>query len=92
VNPARPPLLVDIDGFLNPFAAPACLDGYAEHELFPGEEPVRVCAAHGIWLRELAADFTLVWVSAWGEEANRRLAPLLGLGPWAADPTAADRT
>jgi hypothetical protein len=47
--------------------------------LFAGEEPVRVCAGHGAWLRELAAEFTLVWVTAWGEEANRRLAPLLDL-------------
>lgn len=75
----RPLLLLDIDGVLNPFAAAGCPDGYDEHVLFAGEEPVRVCAGHGDWLRELAAEFTLVWVTAWGEEANRRLAPLLDL-------------
>ncbi len=75
----RPLLLLDIDGVLNPFAAPACPPGYAEHVLFPGEEPVRVCAGHGDWLRELGSHFTLVWATAWEEEANWRLAPLLGL-------------
>jgi hypothetical protein len=47
--------------------------------LFAGEEPVRVCPGHGAWLRELSARFTLTWVTAWEEEANRRLAPLLDL-------------
>ena len=77
----RPLLLLDIDGVLNPFGAVGCPGGYAEHVLFPGEEPVRVNAGHGDWLRELAAEFSLVWATAWGEEANRRLAPLLGLDP-----------
>jgi hypothetical protein len=76
-----PLLLLDIDGVLNPFAAAGCPDGYDEHVLFAGEEPVRVNAGHGDWLRELAAEFTLVWATAWEEEANRRLAPLLGLAP-----------
>ncbi|HEY1674487.1 MAG TPA: HAD domain-containing protein [Streptosporangiaceae bacterium] len=77
-----PPLLVlDVDGVLNPFAAPAPPPGFAAHELFAGEEPVRVCAGHGDWLRELGSRFSLVWATAWGEEANRRLAPLLGLRP-----------
>lgn len=73
----RPLLLLDVDGVLNPYAAAACPPGYAEHELFPGEEAVRVCAAHGRWLAELATAFELVWATAWGEEANRLLAPLL---------------
>ena len=77
----KPLLLLDVDGVLNPFAAPACPAGYAEHVLFPGEEPVRVCPGHGAWLRELSAGFTLTWVTAWEEEANRRLAPLLDLPP-----------
>ena len=74
-----PLLLLDVDGVLNPYAAPACPSGYTEHEFFPGEDPVRVCAAHGRWLRELAARFELVWATAWGAEANRLLAPLLQL-------------
>ena len=74
-----PLLLLDVDGVLNPFAADACPPGYAEHELFPGEDPVRVCAEHGPWLRELGTMFELTWASAWGAEANRLLAPLLRL-------------
>ena len=66
-----------MDGVLNPYAAAGCPPGYAEHELFPGEEPVRVCAAHGRWLAELAAAFELAWATAWGDGANRLLAPLL---------------
>lgn len=76
---SRPLLLLDVDGVLNPFAADACPPGYTEHALFPGEEPVRLCAAHRAWLRELAAPFDIVWATAWGAEANRLLAPLLSL-------------
>ncbi len=36
-----------------------------------------MCAAHGPWLHELAARFRIVWATAWGDEANRLLAPLL---------------
>jgi hypothetical protein len=39
----RPVLLLDIDGVLNPFAAARCPAGYTEYDLFPGEEPVRLC-------------------------------------------------
>jgi hypothetical protein len=74
-----PLVLVDVDGVLNPFAAPACPPGYTEHDFFPGEEPVRMCPAHGSWLQELATRFQLVWATAWGEHANRLLAPLLQL-------------
>jgi HAD domain in Swiss Army Knife RNA repair proteins len=76
-----PLLLLDVDGVLNPFAAPACPPGYTEHAFFPGEDPVRLCLAHGRWLAELAARFEIVWATAWGAEANRFLAPLLGLAP-----------
>jgi hypothetical protein len=72
-----PLLLLDVDGVLNPFAAPACPPGFSEHDFFPGEEPVRVCPAHGPWLQELATRFRLVWATAWGDDANRLLAPLL---------------
>lgn len=74
-----PLLLLDVDGVLNPFAAPACPPGYTEHEFFPGEDPVRLCAAHGPWLQELATRFQIVWATAWGADANRLLAPLLQL-------------
>ena len=72
-----PLLLLDVDGVLNPFAAAACPPGYTEHEFFPGEEPVRLCPAHGPWLQELATRFQIVWATAWGADANRLLAPLL---------------
>lgn len=64
---------------LNPYAAPACPPGYIEHNLFPDEEPVRLCPAHGPWLQELAARFQIVWATGWGENANQMLAPLLRL-------------
>jgi hypothetical protein len=79
VIPGTPLLLLDVDGVLNPYAAPACPPGYTEHALFDGEEPVWICAAHGQWLRELAARFELTWATAWGDNANWLLAPLLGL-------------
>jgi hypothetical protein len=79
VTAGLPLFLLDVDGVLNPFAAPACPPGYAEYNLFPGEEPVRICAAHGPWLRELVTRFEVVWATAWEAEANRRLAPLLDL-------------
>lgn len=74
----RPVLLLDVDGVLNPYGT-ACPDGYEEHVLFPGDEPVRVCRAHGAWIRELAGAYDVVWGSAWGAGANRLLGPLLGL-------------
>jgi hypothetical protein len=43
-----PLLLLDVDGVLNPFAAPACPPGYTGHELFPGEDLARLCPAHGL--------------------------------------------
>jgi hypothetical protein len=77
VTASLPLLLLDVDGVLNPFAAPACPAGYTEHHFFPGEEPVRLCPAHGSWLQELATRFQIVWATAWGADANRLLAPLL---------------
>jgi hypothetical protein len=78
---ACPPLLfLDVDGVLNPCGR-ECPDGFTEHDLFPGEEPVRVSAAHGPLIAELKAVFRVVWATAWNQEANARLAPLLGIGP-----------
>ena len=74
-----PLLLLDVDGVLNPFAALGCPPGYQELDLFPGEDPVRLCVAHGGWLRELASQFRVVWATAWMTEANRLLAPRLGM-------------
>lgn len=82
-----PLLLIDIDGPLNPYAAswfrtrrPA--DGFDFHDLTPqGERAYRVALnpEHGAWLRELSAAYELAWASTWQHEANRLVAPLLGL-------------
>lgn len=65
-----PLLLLDVDGVLNPYAAPACPPGYTEHGFFAGEEPIRVCAAHGPRLQELATRFEIVWATAWEADAR----------------------
>jgi hypothetical protein len=74
-----PVLFLDIDGVLNPFGAAACPDGYAEHEFYPGEGPLRYCAAHAGWIRDLAAAGELWWASAWGDDANTLFLPRLGV-------------
>lgn len=80
MNARLPLLLLDVDGVLNPYGAPACPPGYTEHDFYPGdEEPVRLCAAHGPWLRDLATRFEIVWATAWETNANRLLSPFFGL-------------
>ena len=76
-------LLVDFDGVLNPYAATHCPAGFVEYgrEVFPGEDPVRLNATHGRWLRSLEAMFDLVWASACAEDLNRYCAPLLEIDP-----------
>lgn len=74
----RPLLLLDVDGVLNPYGGP-CPPGYTEHDLFPGEEPVRVNREHGAWIAELAGEFDVTWATGWNDEANSVLGPLLGL-------------
>jgi hypothetical protein len=73
-------LLVDIDGVLNVYGVEECPAGYSEVELFAGDdEPARLCALHGEWLRELGEQFDLAWASAWGADAHRLLGPILGV-------------
>jgi len=76
----RPVLFLDVDGVLCPFGGP-CPAGFAEHDLFPGEEPVRVNPGHGAWITELLGTFDIIWATFWNENANRLLAPLLRIGP-----------
>jgi hypothetical protein len=79
--PTVPVLLLDLDGVLNPFAAAACPDGFREHVFFDGEEPARYCAAHAAWIDELRAAGELWWATGWGDHANDRYLPLLGVRP-----------
>jgi hypothetical protein len=83
----RPMLLMDIDGPLNPYAAPWFVrrepaPGYTFHELTPaGGFTYRVALnrAHGHELERLADHFDLVWATTWLHDANRLISPLLGL-------------
>lgn len=83
----RPLLLMDVDGPLNPFGARWMYrgtppDGFTVHRLSPdGFGPFRVALNpwHGARLRGLADRFDLVWASTWQGEANRMIAPLLGM-------------
>ena len=53
---------------------------YVEHDLFPyDDEPVRVCQAHAVWLRELSGAFELVWGSSWSSEDRQMLGTVLEL-------------
>ncbi|WP_329110739.1 hypothetical protein OG792_17010 [Micromonospora sp. NBC_01699] len=74
----RPLLFLDVDGVLNPFDGP-CPAGFVEHDLFPGEEPIRIDPGHGAWITELAETFDVTWATSWNEDANLVLAPLLGI-------------
>ncbi|MEV0269180.1 HAD domain-containing protein [Hamadaea sp. NPDC050747] len=75
----RPMLLLDVDGVLNPYAAVSCPAGFGEYAFFPAEEPVRLCEGHASWLADLGEAYELIWATGWGVNANRLLAPLLGL-------------
>ncbi|MEV6652149.1 HAD domain-containing protein [Streptomyces sp. NPDC051219] len=82
----KPLLLIDVDGPLNPYAAPATRRpaGYATHRMRPtGWEtrPLRVWLnpEHGAELRGLARQYELVWATTWKAEANEWIGPHLGL-------------
>lgn len=78
----RPLLLLDIDGVLNPFGTTACPDGF--EEFWPwdeDEEPLRLSQQHGMWVRELAEHYDVVWASAWGCDANDVVCQRIGIGP-----------
>ena len=55
VTASLPLLLLDVDGVLNPFAAPARPPGYTEHEFFPGEDQIVWATAWGADANRLLA-------------------------------------
>ncbi|MBK5249926.1 MAG: hypothetical protein JJE50_10950 [Actinomycetales bacterium] len=83
----RPWLLLDVDGPLNPYAAPWFRQGvppkgYAFHALtLRNGRTYRVALnpEHGHRLRLLAGLCDLAWATTWLEDANRLVAPLIGL-------------
>ncbi|MGC5344807.1 hypothetical protein [Streptomyces sp. DT171] len=85
----KPLLLLDIDGPLNPYAAPARRQppqGYVRHITRPagwphGTLPVLLAPAHGDELRALSDRYELVWATTWKEEANEWIGPRIGLPP-----------
>jgi hypothetical protein len=72
-------LFLDIDGVLNPWAAPGCPPGYAEHRW--RRRKAWLSAAHGPALLTLAEDtgLELVWATSWGDDANRLVGKAIGL-------------
>jgi hypothetical protein len=82
----KPLLLLDVDGPLNPFAAKPTQrpDGYETHRLSPAgwtAKPLRVWLnpKHGPMLLAIADMVDLVWATTWRDDANRIIAPLIGL-------------
>jgi hypothetical protein len=83
VGVARPFLLLDFDGVLNPFAARNCPPGFTEYGLdeFPGDEPVRLNPEHARWLGDLAPFYEMAWVSGCPQDLNLYCARLIRLSP-----------
>ncbi|MEV4615833.1 HAD domain-containing protein [Kitasatospora sp. NPDC049258] len=74
----RPLLYLDVDGVLNPLHPHRAAE-FDSHALLGFT--VLLSGRHGEWLRELSGRYDLVWATTWEEEANRHIAPLLGLPP-----------
>ncbi|MFE7530225.1 hypothetical protein ACFU7Y_31585 [Kitasatospora sp. NPDC057542] len=90
----RPLLLLDVDGPLNPYAAPAARrpEGYLTHRLLPEGwvarnaplpreevDPLRVWLNPSHGEELLALPYDLVWATTWMEEANTFIGPRIGL-------------
>lgn len=83
MEPQKPPILIDVDGVLNP-ARPHAL-GHRRHWVCPLGVAHRLLLnpSHSQMLTELA-DATgaeLVWASYWRHRANTWIAPRVGLPP-----------
>jgi hypothetical protein len=75
---AKPLLLLDIDGVLNPHVRPG-LDVpplFETHSV--AGQVVRLNPLHGEWLHQLTYAYELVWATTWEEDANKLIAPLIG--------------
>ncbi|GAB2612967.1 hypothetical protein GCM10027168_52080 [Streptomyces capparidis] len=93
MQPTPPLLLLDVDGPLNPFAAPPHRRpaGYTTHRVLPeswvarSRRPRRFVRPLRLWLNPdhgpalLGLPFTLVWCTTWMHEANEWIAPRVGL-------------
>jgi hypothetical protein len=72
-------LFLDIDGVLNPWAAPACPPGYIEHRW--RSRKAWLSPAHGKALLALTDHVDLVWATSWADDANTLVGKALGLPP-----------
>jgi len=73
----QPLLLLDVDGVLVPYAAAEPPADFLTYTLLG--EPAWLAPRHGEWLRPLCELFQLVWATGWEHDANRLIAPILGL-------------
>lgn len=85
----KPLLLLDVDGVLSPLTdAPLAAYTYETHYV-PERGPegaqtgpvwrMQFTRSHGTELRDLSRLFDIVWATAWGHDADRVFAPILGL-------------
>jgi hypothetical protein len=81
VTTARPLLLIDVDGVLNPHVRPGSTLGsqYAVHRI--AGQDVRLAVAHGEWLHRLARLYDLAWATPWEADANALIGPVIGAPP-----------
>jgi len=80
--PAKPLLLVDVDGVISLFGFPAHARPAGRFEMVDGIAHF-LSATAGEHLRRLSSAFEPVWCTGWEEKANEYLPHALGLdGPW----------
>lgn len=80
---AKPYVLIDVDGVLNPFYARECPAGFTLHqiEVRGRTYPVRLNPEHGPMLLALAeaTGAELAWGTTWEDDANASIGPVIGL-------------
>ncbi|WP_283133168.1 HAD domain-containing protein [Rhizohabitans arisaemae] len=83
MSSARPLVLLDVDGVLNPTSRTSLR--LRRHECVVDGQTYRVLLdrRHGAWLLALAGDTgaELVWATTWEHHANEHISPRLGLPP-----------